>query len=147
MIIVQKQLCGLGKKNARLFGVGEEFTMYYCLFFTVSVWKDEGKIVNWMRMTFLNPEDKDFKEYMPQLEKARENIRKDVIGDFEYQITHLKREVEKLTEQSDRLNRRCSDLTNENETFRNVVKILNGEEGKYWVSHGFQNSPYPPKEN
>lgn len=146
MFIIERQWCGLKRKKCKLFGVGEDFIQYELLFFKLIFWKKGGKVLDILRQALYTSDGQRFLEYLPQMKQARKEIREDLREkEFGHMILRLERGKEQLEKRCDSLNRRCSDLTNENESFRNVIKIINGEQGNYHVSHGFPDT-YESKE-
>lgn len=145
MYIFEWSVCGFGRSKHKLFGQGEEFTYYKFGLFKITRWKDNGMVSEVLRKMFYDKDDQ-FLEYLPQMEKARENIREDLKkNEFEWKINSLKRDLESADVRNTSLNNRCSDLTNENEAFRNVFKVLNNEEVSWMCSHGFP-SEYKKKD-
>ena len=137
MIVIEKELCGISRKKAKLFGIGEDFIIYRLLFWKVIVFKEGGKVLDFMRQCFY--EGKEFSlEYLPQMKEDRKEIRKDVEeSEFGWKINMLERELESTKKRANNLNERCSKLTEDNKLLRDSFKTLKGEEVTYSTSWYF----------
>lgn len=137
MYIFEWGVCGFGKSKHKLFGQGEEFTYYKFGIFKLTRWKDHGMVLEVLHQVFYD-KDSQFLEYLPQMEKARENIREDLRkNEFCWKIGHLERDLENLKRRNTSLNSRCSDLTNENDAFRKVITVLKDGDVEWNTNYGF----------